>query len=326
MKFSIIVPVYNSEKYLKLCIESILNQKNTDFELLLINDGSKDGSINIINEYVKNDKRVILINKENGGASSARNMGLDFAKGEMIVFIDSDDTVGPNYLNDLEFQYDEEFVQCGVKILENDYLKPIMTHDEIFLNYNRFWLESRQQWPSMCCLSKKIIDENHLRFNEDLIMGEDGLFNHIYISKCKKIRRTNKCEYFYNNENLNSVSHKFYPNRLEQQLLLIKELEHNFSDYDLYRIRWDYWHEVLNHYNVKGLHNDNRSTRKLSKKMIKKTYECIEFRKSIPYIKNTGSLDEKIEVRLMHYKTHWLYSPLMLVISFIYKLKTQIRK
>ena len=63
MKFSIIVPVYNSEKYLKLCIESILNQKNTDFELLLINDGSKDGSINIINEYVKNDKRVILINR-----------------------------------------------------------------------------------------------------------------------------------------------------------------------------------------------------------------------------------------------------------------------
>ena len=142
MKFSIIVPVYNSEKYLKLCIESILNQRNTDFELLLINDGSKDGSINIINEYVKNDKRVILINKENGGASSARNMGLDFAKGEMIVFIDSDDTVGPNYLNDLEFQYDEEFVQCGVKILENDYLKPIMIHDEIFLNYNAKFMKN----------------------------------------------------------------------------------------------------------------------------------------------------------------------------------------
>src|SRR5690606_27273688 len=96
-KVSVIIPVYNAEKYLRECIDSVLAQTFDDFELLLINDGSTDGSGKICDEYAQKDARVKVFHKENGGVSSARNLGLDNAKGEWITFIDSDDWIGENY-------------------------------------------------------------------------------------------------------------------------------------------------------------------------------------------------------------------------------------
>ena len=100
-KVSIIVPVYNTEEYLSECIESILDQSFTDFELLLINDGSIDKSGKICDEYAKKDSRIVVIHKENGGVSSARNKGIEIAQGEWISFIDADDWITPLYLSDL---------------------------------------------------------------------------------------------------------------------------------------------------------------------------------------------------------------------------------
>lgn len=88
---SVIVPVYNVEKYLPRCIDSIIDQTFKNFELLLIDDGSKDKSGEICDEYAKRDNRIKVFHKENGGVSSARNVGLDSAKGEWIIFCDSDD-------------------------------------------------------------------------------------------------------------------------------------------------------------------------------------------------------------------------------------------
>ena len=95
---SVIVPVYNTEKYLHRCIDSILNQTFTDFELLLINDGSTDSSSAICDEYAEKDCRVRVFHKPNGGVSSARNLGLEKAQGEWITFCDSDDRVYPTWL------------------------------------------------------------------------------------------------------------------------------------------------------------------------------------------------------------------------------------
>ena len=92
-KVSIIMPVYNGEKELKKCLDSILKQEYKDFELICINDGSKDNSLNIINQYVKKDKRIIIVDKENSGVSDSRNMGLDIASGEYIQFVDCDDYI-----------------------------------------------------------------------------------------------------------------------------------------------------------------------------------------------------------------------------------------
>lgn len=104
-KVTIIVPVYNVEKYLTCCIGSILSQSFKDFELLLIDDGSSDLSGEICDDYVEKDARIRVFHKENGGVSSARNLGLENAQGEWICFIDSDDWVEVDFLKEL-IQYD----------------------------------------------------------------------------------------------------------------------------------------------------------------------------------------------------------------------------
>ena len=95
-KISVIVPVYNTEKFLNNCIESILNQTHKNLEVIIIDDGSTDNSPAICDEYAKKDSRVKVIHKENGGVSSARNAGLDIASGEYIGFIDGDDVIEPD--------------------------------------------------------------------------------------------------------------------------------------------------------------------------------------------------------------------------------------
>lgn len=108
---SIIVPVYNSEKTIIRCVDSILQQTYRNFELLLINDGSKDSSGTICDEYAQKDSRIRVLHKANGGVSSARNLGLDNAKGEWITFCDSDDTVMPNWIDNFnEIVADKELV------------------------------------------------------------------------------------------------------------------------------------------------------------------------------------------------------------------------
>ena len=98
---SVIVPVYKVEKYLHKCVESILNQKYTEIEIILVDDGSPDGCGAICDEYAKKDSRVKVIHKKNGGLSDARNAGLDISRGKYIAFIDSDDYVAPEFLDAL---------------------------------------------------------------------------------------------------------------------------------------------------------------------------------------------------------------------------------
>ena len=97
MKFSIIVPVYNVEKYLKRCLDSIQNQTYDNFEVIIVNDGSPDHSQEIIDEYVKHDDRFLSYQKENGGLSDARNYGVKYATGDYLLFVDSDDYVSSDY-------------------------------------------------------------------------------------------------------------------------------------------------------------------------------------------------------------------------------------
>ena len=99
-RVSVIVPVYQVERYLPRCIDSILAQTFTDFELILVNDGTKDDCPRIMQEYADRDARIRQVHKENGGLSSARNAGLDIAQGEYIAFVDSDDYVDPDLLAD----------------------------------------------------------------------------------------------------------------------------------------------------------------------------------------------------------------------------------
>lgn len=115
-KISVIIPVYNAEKYLRKCIESVLNQTFGDFELLLVDDGSPDHSGEICDEYAQKDSRVHVFHKPNGGTANARNYGLDHSQGDYVAFIDNDDYVEPTYLGDMYSamtHYDVDLVCCG---------------------------------------------------------------------------------------------------------------------------------------------------------------------------------------------------------------------
>ncbi len=189
---SIIVPVYNTEKFLYRCIDSILAQTYTDFELLLIDDGSKDSSGAICDEYAEKDTRVRVFHKENGGVSSARNLGLDNARGEWITFVDSDDYIEENFLKSFDGNLDADLV-VGNSVVLNEHPNDPNERKEInssilsgkyenikyFLNTNFQELICRTPWGKL--YRANIIAD--LRFNENMRLGEDTLFNLCYFRR-----------------------------------------------------------------------------------------------------------------------------------------------
>lgn len=227
---SIIVPVYKVEKTLHYCIESILQQTYKNFEVILIDDGSPDKSGEICDKYAEKDERIKVIHKENEGVSSARNTGFDNAKGEYIVCVDSDDYVNESYLQDfidvLEQHPDVQMLWCGFSIVK-DYNRGIIQnvkYDEsgVIVESNRSEIMTlHQKWldasPCTKLYLKKIIDDNNLRMDESLSLGEDLLFNFSYIDCCnsRKIYHTNKCTYYYIRTEEESLVNKFRPNMFE---------------------------------------------------------------------------------------------------------------
>lgn len=177
-KISIIVPVYNVEQYLPRCIDSILNQSFADFELLLIDDGSKDKSGAICDEYVAKDSRIRVYHKENGGVSTARNIGLENARGEWLAFIDGDDEITEGYFN---IRQEHEGVDVIIKpyCVENgdgcvtchqNELKILTGRDKIF----RYYVQKRNNalWDKF--IKRKTVVTQ--RFNTNVSIGEDFLF------------------------------------------------------------------------------------------------------------------------------------------------------
>lgn len=202
-KVSIIVPVYNVEKYLPKCIESILAQTFTDFELLLIDDGSPDSSGKICDKYAAEDSRIRVFHKPNGGVSSARNFGIDNAKGEWIMFVDADDTIldicleicfdilRKNNIDLLQFQHNQT--------LEYDENKKIYNLPINMRDYIRFY---HPVCIGGAMFKAQIIKSNSIKFRNSLKLGEDQLFIYDFISKASKLMYINKKLYFYRyNEN-----------------------------------------------------------------------------------------------------------------------------
>ena len=117
VKFSIITPVFNTESYLEQCLESILNQTYKNFEIICINDASTDNSLSILKDYAKNDSRIRIINKENGGISAARNSGINAAMGDFLSFIDSDDWIDLDFFEKLYLaakKYSADIAAAGI--------------------------------------------------------------------------------------------------------------------------------------------------------------------------------------------------------------------
>lgn len=210
-KVSIIVPVYNAERYICSCIDSITMQSMHDFELLLIDDGSTDESGRICDQYALKDSRIKVLHKRNGGVSSARNLGIDNAIGEYITFIDSDDWVEPNYLEDFfpVESYDfitnyyivhgwQEWVSC-----------PTSNSNYDSSTFTDFLSGDLHKMDNMCSrlFRKKVIDEHNIRFNTRISYSEDVLFVYTFILHASTIKTIGNPVYHYMRQESGTLSH-----------------------------------------------------------------------------------------------------------------------
>lgn len=217
MKISIIVPIYNSSKYLDRCISSILLQSYVNFELILINDGSTDHSLIICKKFQKCESRIILIDQVNSGVSTARNIGIKNSTGKYILFVDSDDSLNDNYieslLNEIE-KLEVDFVLQGfIRVDENgnklETVRFANSKISVF-DYEKFFFQSDIVFyltPFSKIFKRSIIIENRLEFNKRLTYGEDNIFCLQYLKACKNIYLSDSCNYFYTLDN-NSLSSK----------------------------------------------------------------------------------------------------------------------
>jgi len=208
---SVIIPVYNTEDYLRQCLSSILNQDYKNIEIIIVNDGSTDKSIEICKEFAANDKRIIIVDSENMGAASARNRGLEKASGDYVVFMDSDDWVEPLYVKRLTREIEEkrtDLVIGGRAVYKDGRIEKALYPSELLAgsyqperirnDFIKHYLEDFKLGGNFAKIYKRsIIENNKIRFNENITINEDILFNIEYLLNCKSAGIIDTADYFY---------------------------------------------------------------------------------------------------------------------------------
>lgn len=238
VKVSIIVPVYNGEKYIKKCIGSILNQTFQNFELILVDDGSKDNSLEILKKFEQIEK-IKIYYQNNKGPSAARNKGIEKARGEYLIFVDVDDWIENDYIEILLNEIENnklDLVTIGYNDISkygvfsvNDFYKKnrALTKQEILLNI--FNGTGGVPWGKI--YKRNIIKVNKIKMNENIFMCEDQLFVLEYCLNSEKVGNLNLNKYNYNRLNENSISSKIDIRYYTNFLFYLKELEKILKKY-----------------------------------------------------------------------------------------------
>lgn len=199
---SIIVPVYNAEKYLRQCLDSIQSQTYTDFEVILVDDGSTDCSGAICDEYAQKDKRFRVVHQKNGGVSVARNKGLDNAEGDSIVFIDSDDYIDSMFLQNLTKESPQsDWVIGGYETFPSKH-KTVLNNESLLVDdISQFIIQYISQLSTTVPWGKlyklELIRKFDLKFEESIRLSEDWIFNMSYLKYCKSVHIISESRYFY---------------------------------------------------------------------------------------------------------------------------------
>ena len=206
MKFSIIIPVYNVEKYIAKCLQSILEQSYVDYEIIIVNDGSKDGSGAICDDFAERFENITVIHIPNGGVSNARNIALEKASGDFVWFIDSDDYIEPNALECLAketWQYENLDLlvfdavvadEAGNKIGEITCDFPSGTSMK-FESHREFVFANTSLWNRL--FRRDIIEKNQITFEPNITIAEDLLFNYKYLLACQNVYYMKTPFYYY---------------------------------------------------------------------------------------------------------------------------------
>ena len=206
-KISVIVPVYNVEKYLSRSLDCLINQTLSDIDIILINDCSTDGSLGVMQEYASKDERIKIIDlKENSGAAVARNKGLEIATGEYLGFIDPDDSIDLNYYEELykaAIEGDYDIVKCQRKTFFEDKKFEISTLNKTIEQKGKYYFT--YEWTT-AIYRHSIIKEHHIKFPEECRKAQDVVFLSRIIFKAKSLKLINNVFYYYwkRNDSLNA--------------------------------------------------------------------------------------------------------------------------
>lgn len=327
-KVSIVVPVYNSRKYIGKCIESILNQTYTNIELIIVNDGSKDDSLSIIEEYAKKDSRIKCINRKNSGVSATRNAGIQSATGRYIMFVDSDDTINKDTVED-NLKYivdnDADIVICGFYYHLTD--ENITKENPIAENFVGTIKEFAKLWyakllkaeiinpPWNKLIRLDIIKDNNILFDERYSICEDMAFSIDVLRHCGKVVLNNKIYYNYFIKNMGSLVFKFYDNYFEALSNYYKKSlafcnAYNENKNNLKEIDTVYTNLTIMY--IKLICNNDNLTYREKKSRMKSIFENEDFVKAM----NNGNLNKKKKLIRLFINNRW-YG----IINLFYKLR-----
>lgn len=233
-KISVIVPVFNNEKYIERCLKSICENTYKKLEIIVIDDGSSDQSGNICDEYAKKDFRIKVIHQKNQGVSKTRNLGISLSTGKYISFIDSDDTIPLDFYSDLLTESNDQKCDlciCSVLHINNGMKKSFGLPDsfEIYITQNKseqkeLWYKLNETYllygPYNKLYKAEVLIKNRIEFPIDISYGEDLLFNLKYLNHCSIIKYVSYPQYYYYTDNQNSLSHIYRENRFINGLRL----------------------------------------------------------------------------------------------------------
>lgn len=255
---SVIIPIYNCEKYIRQCLKSILQQSYTNFEIIVIDDGSKDNSTAVIKSCMQQDSRIRLVCQENAGVSRARNKGIEIAVGDIIVFIDADDWISFDFLERVSKEYDEEIdlLQFDYFLVEKATIRKHYFNESCIFEKNgngntvenlihsiispSLYPMSDSQYsvgvPWGKAYKKDIIIKNSIAFNEEISLNEDVLFNLQYLLYCTRIKYIAEPVYFYRKYEESSMKKldKNFEKAISQRLRLLTEYDKFGRQYPMY--------------------------------------------------------------------------------------------
>lgn len=326
---SVVVPVYKAEAYITRCIESILAQTYNNLELILVDDGSPDQSGRICDEYTEIDCRVKVIHTPNQGVSCARNTGIDHATGDYLMFVDSDDWILNNHIEQLIPSANEDWICCGIRFYKNGQFDRFQCSPENTIHreqwcsdFARFWSVYGNNSPCRCGYKHSIIREHHLRFQCGISIGEDELFNLNYILHSHILRYIESCTYCYETGVEGTLMGKHHPDRNESSVKVVQTME-RISQKPEYFLRWREWNTAIRHHSFHFAHRTG-DARKAVIQHLKCCYQEPYFRECIPYMRKEGTLDQKVETYFMRYWLHPLYQPFYKLVVLLSRAKRAI--
>lgn len=258
---SIIIPVYNVEKYIKNCINSIINQNIEGIEIILVNDGSSDISGTICKKYSDKFENIVYIEQENKGPSAARNIGIKQARGKYIGFIDSDDMLEHNFISKINEEinnYKNDLLMWGIKfewvLNDNTAIIQHINYENNKYNLNEFtdklglYLDNYYfnfVWNKL--YKKNIILDNNLFFDETMKIGEDLMFNLEYIKYCKSIKIIEDILYKHTNINKTSLTQSYNKEHYQNERKVYISLKNTLKELGKYN---DFNKKIIDEYYI----------------------------------------------------------------------------